>query len=357
MEYEGSASGAPNPGVVDVNGNATLGGMIGAALGTLGQVAIDALNILSQTLGIPAANASSYSVVTQYGTVGYLTLPGMTPGMNLAQALAARGAKMDISGRVYDEGGTHAGFVDMNSTADAKATIGPINADIMTQTVSTATPGGSFAGVQIPADIGAQLTSIDGIVLQPITRYWKPWVSSSLGVPVMDYPNLVKMFSSTTRAFLRPAFVGGRDGIYSLHTGRRVVPPEGPGHPAPAGFQIGATADFAVANVMVGWTSGCYPFLWGYYGGDWWQALDPSTNAAPVMAFYARAKVWNGSQQISMDGYPGWDYTAAIPPNSTYPQFNTHVARIIAWSNVARNAVIATYTPGRDPGGPDGGPA
>ena len=67
---------------------------------------------------------------------------------------------------------------------------------------------------------------------------------------------------------------------------------------------------------------------------------------------YAQLKVWNGSQQISTDGY-SWDYP--VVPSASNPIFNTAVHGKVAYSNVALNAAFVTYQAGSNPGGPDGG--
>ena len=223
IEYGGSADGAPNPGVVDGSGDATLGGMIGGLFGGLSTAVQEALNIISGLVGIPAAQASNYSVVNSLGqSVGYLTLTGIQ-GLTLGQALAQSAAAIDISsGLVLDRNGVKAGFVDLESVGTGNLAVGPINIDEVTQTISTNTPAGVGVTAQVPAALALQLNSIDGVALRQTTRYWRPTTCSTLGVPILDYNNTASLFSSPPRqAFMHPAFIGGLDGIYSLHTGRR----------------------------------------------------------------------------------------------------------------------------------------
>jgi hypothetical protein len=354
-EYDGSGQGAPNPNSVDTSGDGTLGGMIGAAFGALSQAVQDALNITGQLLGVPAAQASSYPVVNSLGVpIGYLVLPGMGGGLTLAQGLAKAAAAIDISsGMVRDRMGNPAGFVDLDSTnTGGPPMIGPINIDLMTQNISTSTPAGVAITAQVPGALALQLNTIDGFPLKQTTRLWRPTIVTTWGVPIVDYNNSVALFSWNPQvpAYLHPAFIGGKDGIYSIHKGTRVVPDASVG-PAPAGFGVGNAATFARANFAVGWTSGGRAFAW--WNNDVQHVIDPSTGQIPVIVAYYEMQCWDGSQQISTFGY---QYDTPTPPHAGSPGFNTAVSGKIAYSNYAQNAAFVGYQ-GNNPGGPDGGPS
>lgn len=351
LEYGGSGSGVPNPGVVDGSGGATLGGIIGSVFDGLSQAVQTALNDIGGLLGIPSANASSHSVVNQNGqSVGYLNLQGIAPGMSLAQALRQAGATIDQSGRVHDSTGNKAGFVDFDATTPETSRVGPVNVDDLTQTLTTVTQFGNAVTAQVPQTLALQLSGLDGLPVAPITRYWQPTICNTAGVPIVDYANCSNLFASPhTKAFMLPRLIMGKDGIYDIGTTQRLVPPANVG-PAPQGFVVGPTAPYIEVDFAMGWTSAGRSFFWAL-SGDSFNVLDPTTGRAPVIVGYVEMKGWHGSQQISTKG-ASTDYPTA--PNGSSPDYNTTVANVIAYSNVALNAAFLTYQAGTNPGGPEG---
>ena len=202
----------------------------------------------------------------------------------------------------------------VNSTTNG-ATIGPNTADNVTGpqtiddfsvTVTVDTPDGSAVVGILSGDMWNQISAFvsptTGYVSKinwPAQRTWnKIGYNSSKGVPVVDYSNIVKMFSKQI-SFMMPGFIGGLDGIYSLRTGQRVVPPQGSGYPTSLGFSFGQYANYAESYLLLaGSSAGRYVLMGG--SGDYINVIDPTTGKTLVPAAYAWVKIFNGSQQMSL---------------------------------------------------------
>ena len=354
MEYEGSASGPVNGAVIDGNGYGAIDISVGGVLGALGNAALAALNAI-----VPTANASSTSLMAYGQLAGWTSIPGLPFGSLLGPSLIAVGGYIDASGVIYGSNGLQIGRIDLGvARRGDQITIGPVNADVLMSTISTATPYGDYdtAGIEYPISSVLQgLVDSRGTRLpfRPVMRTWAWTTDSTDGVPVLDWQNTMNLFTTPpTRAFLHPRFIGGRgDGIYDLCSGMRVVPPAEVG-PAPKGFGLGPRwATYQPTTLGIGWTAKTKVFMWAPYV-DRWNVIDPDTGTFPVLVAWFQVRVWDGSQQVSTFGYPQWDYPAG--PSTLEPQYNSASGGIIALSNAVTNPAIQGYVPGTNQGGPDG---
>ena len=331
--------------------------------------AIGAFFGVSQALA-QAASAGIYSKSSGIAS-GYIMLDITRTGpMSLSAALQALGAKIERDGRITNSAGTSIGrtFGGLSGAnlsgleVRVDTVTGPV---LLDQTVSAGTltdgAGNSWPIGGWAPEVWGEATQVGGCnIVSPAQRAWdSTGINNPRGVPLMDYNNIVAMFHQQN-SFVLPGIIGGKDGLYSLRTGKPLVL-VAPG--TPRGFSIGRYADYTPTYLLLaGSAQGRYVLLG--QSGDAINVIDPSTGRLLVPAAYAWLVVYNGSQQMNLLGYPGYSYTGPAP-SSAAPGFNlaagvTPTAAITQLSSanwaVAKLAAWLALNPGRQPGdGSEGG--
>lgn len=309
--------------------------------------------------------------------VGFINMPGTVAVSDIMTAMQITGGKIATSGAITNPTGL-IGFINLGNLnhpgglttvqvgtfdMDMDTVTGPIDLDSPASSFDVTLNGqGATVGGYSP-DVGAQITKLNGV---PITRSLPTplvptGINSSVGIPLTDAKNITRMFSKQN-SFVLPGMIGGLDGLYSLRTGKRVVPPANVGA-APKGFSVGQFANYAPTLLLLAGAASGYQVLLGAYGEPI-QVIDPSTGHLFSPVSYAYVRVYNGSQQINLLPAlsPGYAYTGPAP-NAFNPGYNlaNAVSPIVAVTNltisniaVTSPAAFAAQNPGYNYGGPEG---
>lgn len=331
----------------------------------------EALSVLGQLFGAsPAAAAGIYNGAT---LIGFLNITVTSPTA-LSSVMATHGLTINPNGAITNSSGAKQGGigidfvgVSLNGVVVQVDTVtGPVNLDsavavgTMTDDTGNVYTLGGFA-----ATTWAQITSLNGAaVSRPLPASMDPTgYNSANGVPIMDYANILAMWSKEI-AYLAPDLIGGLDGVYSLRTAQRIIPPPNVGA-APLGFNLGSAATFARKFILLGTTAQGRGIVLNAYA-DPVEVLDPATGGAPNVTFWAYLQVFDGSQQIGLwpGGQPSLAYTGPNP-TAAAPGFNTAdtVSPIVALTNliseittVTTQAAFLAQNSGYSwDGGPEGG--
>lgn len=313
------------------------------------------LGVFGALFGITPAHAGTITMTSLTGlpvVIGYMQMPlGYRGGLNLAQALLGLGATMSRTGTIsmmHDGSiigqaingmsfGRSGAMVNIDSS-DAPQ-LGPEDLDGITIGATMIDSAGSAEVGLITPSVWAQITNLGGVPI-PVTLptpLIPTGINSSVGIPVTDALNVTAMFSKK-KAYLLPGMIGGLDGIYSLSTGQRIVPPANVGA-APKGFSLGQYATFAQTNLLLAGSSAGYQVALGAYG-EVLHVTDPATHALFSPISYTYVKVFNGSQMIGLlpAVSPGNAYTGPNPTMAS-PGYNTAdmVSPVVMLTNLIFN--------------------
>ncbi len=329
--------------------------------------------------GIPAAQGGVHVVTMGTMPVGILHSTMNLSGLSFGQALSMMGAQALPSGLVVNVLGLGVGYVnpsalsvgehalDVNTITvdDDGAALGPPDLDTVVSTATvTLNDGESIQMGVIAPTIWGQVTQLNGSVVKRTlpAPFDSSGANNSVGVAVMDLPNIIAMVSKEI-SYGMPTTIGGLDGLYSLTTTERLVPPANIGA-APLGFHVGEAATFKSTYLLWGGTAQGRYFMLGA-GDEPIQVIDPSTGKPPVIVFWTWVVVFDGSQRISFipSLEPAYAYNGPAPTLAN-PQYNTAdtVSPVIALTNLLSQistiispATFASLNPGYNYGGSEGG--
>lgn len=371
---------ASNPGAVTSYGDFSITAQPPEAAVAGGNFSSEVAGAIMSLFGIPQALAATNHVSVLMDSsgqaVGFIYFSGNLvplPGINLAALLLGIRGSITRGGTILGPNiiaGQINGFSSMpNAALGISVYVDEVTAvNLDNPSIGMTVDGVAGAPLRLgfyPGHVWGQCHGVTGPTgVLPVTdALYRTWnstgINTSKGIPIINYNNVVAMFKGQ-QSLLLPDFIGGRDGIYSLRTGKRLVPDASHG-PAPLGFDIGQYADFRQTDLELIWDSNFYVLALGLY--DDIETLSPKTGQLIVPTWSTTIKVFNGSQQANIIGAPpsyGWNY-AGPNPTAASPGWGSSLAGVLAISSsITNNAIwtpqqLETYYQGGGTEGPGEG--